>query len=450
MKQFLKYGFVVLAVAVVFFARGAWQSNAAHSGDKIPGQYIVVLKDNVPSADDAENGVILKYHAGRFASFRHALKGFAATVSADQVDALRNDPRVAYVAEDRIVSIADAEDRNGGADVEGVHSAARSSYTRTLSQVIPTGISRINAAHKSNKGAGVGVAIIDTGIQLNHPDLQANIVANTTCVSGTTSGNDDNGHGTHVAGIVAALDNTIGVVGVAPQAKLAAVKVLNKNGSGTWSSVICGIDWVTAHAAQYNIKVANMSLGGTGTSDTNCGATNNDPLHAAICRSVTAGVTYAVAAGNSAANVNSFVPAAYPEVIAVSALADSNGKACGMGSATPYGADDTLATFSNFATASGDLARLIAAPGVNIYSTYRGSTYATLSGTSMASPHVTGAATLYVAAHPGATPAQVLTGLRSVAEPVNVNMNGECAVGGSSHTDPSGLHPELELRADTL
>ena len=162
--------------------------------------------------------------------------------------------------------------------------------------------------------------------ELSHPDLKTNIIANKSCVSGAKNGNDDNGHGTHVAGTIAAIDNSIGVVGVAPEAKLIAVKVLNRNGSGTWSSVICGIDWVTANAVKYNIKVANMSLGGSGSSDNNCGYTNNDPLHKAICKSRDAGIVYAVAAGNETNSTNISVPASYNDtVITVSALSDSDG-----------------------------------------------------------------------------------------------------------------------------
>src|SRR3990167_7109871 len=112
-----------------------------------------------------------------------------------------------------------------------------------------------------NKGTGIGVAVIDTGIDLTHPDLKANIVANYSCIRGKKTGNDDNGHGSHVAGTIAAINNGTGVVGVAPEAKLVAVKVLNSAGSGSWSSVICGIDWVTANAGTFKIKVANMSLG---------------------------------------------------------------------------------------------------------------------------------------------------------------------------------------------
>ncbi len=194
---------------------------------------------------------------------------------------------------------------------------------------------------------------------------------------------DGNGHGTHVAGTIGALDNSIGVVGVAPGARLWAVRVLNNQGSGFLSDVIAGIDWVTQNAA--TIEVANMSLGWTG-GDTD----PNDPAHDAIRRSVAKGVVYAVAAGNSAKDAAGFAPASYDEVITTSAIADSDGLGGAFGPATSYGSDDSFATFSNFG-ADVDLA----APGVDILSTLPGGKYGKLSGTSMASPHAAGAAALY-------------------------------------------------------
>ncbi len=227
------------------------------------------------------------------------------------------------------------------------------------------------------------------------------------------------------------------VVGVAPSAKLWSIRVLDKNGSGTWSSVICGLDVVAANgpANGGSITVANMSLGGGGVSDNNCGNTNNDALHKAVCRVRDSGVTIVVAAGNSGVDASGFVPAAYDDaVITVSALADSDGKPGGLGAGTSYGADDTFATFSNWGTPVD-----IGAPGVSINSTWLGGGYKSISGTSMASPHVAGAAALYLATNPGAswiTVRDTLIGL------------GEAA--GAGHTDPSLKHPEAVLRADTL
>ena len=178
-----------------------------------------------------------------------------------------------------------------------------------------------------------------------------------------------------------------------------------------------------------------MSLGGGGVSDNDCGNTNGDALHKAICKSRDAGVTYVVAAGNSGANASGFVPAAYDDaVITVSALADSDGQLGGVGSSTAYGADDTFASFSNF----GNVVDL-GAPGVSILSTWKGGLYNTISGTSMASPHVAGSAALYLAANPGSLWTQVRDGLKTLGELV-----------GFGHTDPSGVHSEPVVRVNSL
>lgn len=205
----------------------------------------------------------------------------------------------------------------------------------------------------------IKVGIIDTGIQLNHPDLAANIKGGYNAINPIKSPNDDNGHGTHVAGIVAAVDNEIGVIGVGPNIDLYAYKVLNRNGSGFLSDVIEGID----KAVTDGMQVINMSLG------TN---SNIESFHDAIRRANQAGIVIVAAAGNSFGGAVSY-PAAYPEVIAVSAT-DS---------------DDKIASFSSVGPEVD-----LTSPGVNIYSTYKGSTYRSLSGTSMASPHVAGVAAL--------------------------------------------------------
>src|SRR6266511_3536339 len=174
----------------------------------------------------------------------------------------------------------------------------------------------------------VDVAVIDTGVDVRHPDLNVLRSRGKNCTD-ERGVDDQNGHGTHVAGIIGARDNDIGVVGVAPGARLWAVRVLNPAGSGSFASVICGVDWVTAHRDV--IEVANMSLGGTGSEPPGSGCATGDPLHDAICNSVAAGVTYTVAAGNEADDAANHVPAAYDEVITVSALADFDGQPGGLG-----------------------------------------------------------------------------------------------------------------------
>ncbi len=436
----------ILAMAIVsgfvVYVYAAETAGATAGVGQIPGQYIVVLKDSVTDADITRADLSRRAPGEYMDTYYHAFRGFSARLSADALAKVQADPRVAFVSEDRVVSIAQTDDpRSALRDTNSVlrqknNSPAQAQKPLVQSQTLPTGIDRINAENKANRGAGVNVAVIDTGIATDHPDLKSNIVGGKNCSTGTSYA-DQNGHGTHVAGTIAALNNGFGVVGVAPEAKLWAVRVLDRNGNGTWSSIICGLDFVTANAPKNGgpIKVANLSLGGSGVSDNNCGNTNNDALHKAICRARDAGVTIVVAAGNSGLNANTFVPAAYDDaVITVSALADSDGKLDGLGKITSYGADDTFATFSNFGSVVD-----IGAPGVSIYSTWLNNAYNTISGTSMASPHVSGAAALYIATHPSALWSEVRSALIAA---------GESA--GNGHTDPGGKHPEPVLRADTL
>jgi subtilisin family serine protease len=411
--------------------------DTSHGSASAAGRYVVVLNPTV-----SRSGAVAADHARRYGAtvskiYRSALKGYAATIPSSRLASLRADDRVQFVAPDTEVTAFDATG---------------------------TGVKRMRAVDKTNNGAGVNVAVIDTGIDVDHPDLAANIVGGTNCSKGNRGNYDDgNGHGTHVAGVIAAADNGAGVVGVAPEAKLWAVRVLDSGGSGSTSDVICGIDYVDSKSPAKGgpITVANMSLGGWGTDDGNCGATNADAMHAAICRAVTDGVTFVVAAGNSTTDVSQMRPAGYDEVLTVTALGDSDGQPCGAGTATAYSADDAFASFSNFAMSAADQAHVIAAPGVGIYSTYKGGGYATFNGTSMASPHVAGAAALYLADHPGASPSSVRSALRAAAEPNDVNFNGECpastsgkrggtTVSGVSHRDTSSRHPEPVLRADSL
>jgi len=395
-------GLLVVAALLALGRAGSAAPAAPAAGGVIPGQYIVVFHDWVQDAAADARAMAADHGLGLLYIYEHALKGFAATVPAGRLSLLRSDGRVAFVSEDRVVT--------------------------AVAQTLPTGIDRIEgdlSSTASGNGSGsvnVAVAIIDTGIDVDHPDL--NVAGGTNCARGKPSVDDGNGHGTHVAGTVAARDDGSGVVGVAPGAPLYAVRVLDNSGSGTWSSVICGIDWVTANAAGKGIKVANMSLGGSGSDDGNCGNSNNDALHKAICTSVAAGVTYVVAAGNSSADFKNFVPAAYDEVLTVTAMADFDGQPGGGAAATCRSdVDDTAADFSNWTPAgSGDEGHTIAAPGVCILSTWKGGGYQTLSGTSMASPHVAGTAALCVAGPcAGMTPSQVMARLRhdAAAQPAS-------------------------------
>lgn len=401
LKRFLIVSAALAVLALVPF-NGV---GAARPSNVIPGQYIVVLRASVTDVPAVADEHARRYGASVRQLYRHALKGYAATIPAQGLAAIRSDARVAYVSEDRTVE-------------------AVGTVPLAAGETAPTGVRRIAAATGStaHPTSTVNVAVIDTGIDLTHPDLNA--VNGTNCVRKNRKAQDDNGHGTHVSGTIAAKNTGSGVVGVAPGTRLYAVKVLNSRGSGTWSQVICGIDWVTRNSVALNIKVASMSLGGSGSSDNNCGATNGDALHTAICNSTAAGVTYVVAAGNSNVDLATFTPAAYPEVLTVTAMSDSDGQAGGTGGApscrTSEG-DDIYASFSNYATTLADSNHTIAGPGVCIFSTWLKGGYKTISGTSMAAPHVSGSVALCLGTAGGAgpcaglTPAQIIQKMRSDA-----------------------------------
>ena len=351
---------LALAAAVLAPTQAGAQPDRASATE---ANYIVVLKSSVPSA-----GATANRHADQFGAtikgvYSHALKGYSARMTAAEAADLRTDATVASVERDRMLSI-----------------------TQTP-QTTPTGIRRIFAPNNPNlsingtddKRIDVDVAVIDTGVG-PHTDL--NVVSRANCVSGVcqaNTGNDDNGHGTHVGGTIGAIDNGTGVVGVAPGARLHSVKVCNSSGQCPNSAIVAGVDFVTARAS--TIEVANMSLGGPGT---------NTTLANAITNSINNGVVYAVAAGNNNQNASGFSPANHPDVITVSAIADSDGQAGGTGGAPscrPQNTDDTKADFSNFGASVE-----VAAPGTCILSTWLNNGTNTISGTSMATPHVAGAA----------------------------------------------------------
>ncbi|MBI1930785.1 S8 family serine peptidase [Candidatus Poribacteria bacterium] len=365
----------------------------------IPGRYIVVFKGDVATPGAVATSLARAHGLNITHTYSSALRGFAADVPAGMLAALQQDPRVAFIEPDLVAT--------------------------AFNQPLPTGINRIDAdlnckanINGIDDRVDVDIAIIDTGIDLAHPDL--NVVFNRSFITGIPTGDDDHGHGTHVAGTAAALDNTIGVVGVAPGAKLWALKVLNSSGFGSFANVIAAIDFVTQNASQ--IEVVNMSLGGT---------SQLNSLRTAIQNSVNAGVVYVVAAGNSRQDVygpdgvfpsnDDTIPAAYPEVATISAMGDTDGQAGGLGSNTSYGtADDTFASFTNFSRSvvagnpvnSSGAAIDLAAPGVDILSTWKNGGYNTISGTSMASPHVAGAVALYIAANGRATNAAGVYAIR--------------------------------------
>lgn len=344
--------------------------------------YLVIMNDAVVG----DSGVldVAEVSGGRVRyAYTSAFNGATVEMTPEQATQLQADPRVKSIIEEIPV--------------------------HALSQTTPTGVQRIDTPGIDGSGpdvsSDINIAVLDTGIDLDHPDL--NVGTGINCVDPGIPPDDDHGHGTHVAGTIAAHDNSIGVVGVAPGAVVHPVKVLNSNGRSVSGSLGCGLDWVLENSSW--IDVVNMSLGGytSRADEDNCGLSNGDGFHQFICAIVDAGVTVVVAAGNSDAPTTHYVPARYREAITVSALADSDGQPGGNGSSTTYGADDSMASFSNY----GDHVDVIA-PGVSILSTYPGG-YATMSGTSMAAPHVAGAAAAYIDQNGGASPASIDSALKS-------------------------------------
>lgn len=350
----------VLLAAVLTALASVLVMSAQASG---PGadRYIVVLKNAVDS------NAVANLHAARYgASVEHvwssALHGYSAVIPNDRVAALRADQNVAYVEPDGIAT--------------------------TAAQTLPWGVDKIDADVSSTlagNGSGaitnVDAYVIDTGIDTSHPDL--NVVEFRQYASGPPR--DCNGHGTHVAGTIGARDDAAGVVGVAPGIRLHAVKVLNCAGSGSWSDVISGINYVAATTARP--AVANMSLGGP----------QNTAVDDAVKGAVARGVFFGVAAGNDGGNACGHSPAAA-------------GTASGVDTVAATDSSDTEASWSNYGNCVD-----IWAPGVSIYSTYKSGSYATLSGTSMATPHVVGGAALYLSSHTTANPGAVETALRNAA-----------------------------------
>ncbi len=276
-------------------------------------------------------------------SYGKALNGFSASLSNSEVEKLRRDGRVAFIEQDKIISLA--KPGSGG--------------TTQAAQEIPYGIARVGYADGTGKTAWV----IDTGIDLDHPDLNVDVNRSRSMFTSgrdASSADDGNGHGTHVAGTIAAKNNNIGVIGVAYNASVVAVKVLDSRGSGSTSGVIAGIDYVAANGKVGD--VANMSLGG-GVSTA---------LDDAVINAAKGGVIFCLASGNESDDANNHSPARANGVNIYTISAMNN--------------TDTWASFSNYGNPPVDFC----APGVNIKSTWKGGAYNTISGTSMATPHAAG------------------------------------------------------------
>ena len=352
-----KFSFILagLAVAVVLGLVGiALVSQAASqpftpSKAEVMARKIIVFKSGILNEPDRE--ALVKKHGGVITKNLDLIEGKAVLLP-PKVEA-------ALAREAGVLRIDDDDEVFALAKPIKVERAPKPQPD----EVLPWGVDRIDAdlAWEITTADPVKVAIVDTGIDLTHPDLKDNIKGGYNAINSRKSANDDNGHGTHVAGIIAAIDNEIGVIGVGPKIDLYAVKVLDRNGSGYLSDVIEGLDW----AIQNGMQVVNMSLGTP---------TYIASFEDAVKKVNAAGITQVAAAGNNGPDDNTVTyPAKFAEVIAVTATNDT----------------DTIASWSSRGSEVD-----LAAPGVSIYSTYKGSTYKTLDGTSMASPHVAGTAAL--------------------------------------------------------
>ena len=354
---------------------------APAAAKKIDNQYICVFQPGLVAKGN------VKAEANRSANaaggqakrvYENSIRGFAVNASAQGVSRMQaNNPRIAYCEQDQEISISAPPPGKGPGGGGGDGGGGAST------QQVPYGIARVNGGVAGNYATAW---VIDSGIDLDHPDLNVD-AARSRNFSSDKANEDYSGHGTHVAGTIAALDNNFGVIGVAPGAPVVAVKVLNRRGSGAYSDVIAGVDYVAANGA--NGDVANMSLGGP----------TSDALDAAVVAAAKTGVKFFIAAGNDRDNANNYSPARV------------NGT--NIWTVSGYDSNDYVYYYSNYGNPPVDWA----GPGVQVYSTYKSGGYATLTGTSMATPHIAG---LYLLG----TPRQdgIVNGdLDNVPDPIAVN-----------------------------
>jgi hypothetical protein len=338
---------------------------------------IVVFKKGFDK--EADQDALLKKHGAVKIKHLKLINGMAVYLPAKEEKALRKKGEILRIDDDIVIHATGKKDKK----------------PKDL-QELTWGIDRINADEvwEVNTGFEIKVAILDTGIDLEHPDLKGNIKGDINIVKPKKSANDDNGHGTHIAGIVAAVDNDIGVIGTGPEISLYAVKVLDNQGRGWESDLIDGLDW----CIDYGMQVVNMCFGSL---------EDNVSFHEAIFRAYDAGIILVASAGNNGEYGGAIeYPAKYPETIAVSAI----------------GEDDHFASFSS----NGPEIDLTA-PGVDIKSTYKNGSYRIMSGTSMSAPHVTG----------------------TVALVLNTEL-GDWDFNGNGKWDPDEIREKLKDRAELL
>jgi len=364
-KTLALFALVAVSVAVLVFTAVHGQNNGLgkfrrqRADKRIDNQYIVVLKDDVTDVDAEALRLARDFGGDRNGghTYHAAIKGFSVRMPEQQAVRLANDPRVEYVEED------------GTVNLDTTQTGATWGLDRIDQRDLPLdGNYNYNAT-----GSGVKAYIIDTGIRATHTQLAGRVISGFTAINDGLGTNDGNGHGTHVSGTVGGT-----TYGVAKNVTLVAVRVLDSSGSGTNSGVIAGVDFVTSDHQAGQPAVANMSLGGGASS----------ALDTAVTNSINDGVTYSIAAGNSNVDACTTSPARVASAITVGATTIS----------------DARASFSNFGTCLD-----IFAPGNNITSSWNTSDTATntISGTSMATPHVTGVAALFLETNPSASPATV-------------------------------------------
>ena len=380
-KTLAVFALVAISVAVVVFTavqgqNGGQKFRRMRADKKIANQYIVVLKDDVVDVDGEAHRLARDFDGDRNGghTYNRAIKGFSVRMNEQQALRLADDPRVAFVEEDGVISL-DATQTN-----------ATWGLDRIDQRDLP-----LNQTYNFNAtGSGVRAYIVDTGIRASHVDFGGRVVSGFTAINDGLGTNDGNGHGTHVAGTVGG-----STWGVAKNVTLVAVRVLDSSGNGTNSGVIAGVDFVTSNHQAGQPAVANMSLGGGASS----------ALDTAVTNAVNDGVTFAVAAGNENQNACNVSPARAAAAITV-------------GSTTTT---DARSSFSNFGTCVD-----VFAPGSNITSSWRTSDTATntISGTSMASPHVAGVAALFLETNPTASPATVTAAIINSSTPNKVSNAG--------------------------
>ncbi|MET9882409.1 S8 family peptidase [Streptomyces sp. NPDC006430] len=380
------------ATAVVALALGAAAALPASAADGAPrgvienagapgavaGSYIVTLKDSAArSTADSGRAVAERYGAKIDRTYSAALNGYSVAVSEAQAKKLAADPAVRSVVQNRTFTIDDAQGTQPSPPSWGLDRIDQRALPLDSSYTYP-----------DTAGEGVTAYIIDTGVRITHTEFGGRASYGYDAIDNDNTAQDGHGHGTHVAGTVAGTS-----YGVAKKAKIVGVRVLDNNGSGTTAQVVAGIDWVTQHAVKP--AVANMSLGGGADS----------ALDTAVRNSIASGITYGVAAGNESTDASTKSPARVAEAITVGATTSTDAKA----------------SYSNY----GSLLDVFA-PGSSITSSWGTGDSATntISGTSMATPHVVGAAALYLAQNPSSTPSQVASALVAAATPNVVTSPG--------------------------